>query len=41
MLILKLQDYPGSIRDPHLGIKERIGDWQGNVINLFNSSLRQ
>ena len=41
MIRLTLQGYPGSIRDLHLGFKERIRDWQDNVINLFNSSLRQ
>ena len=41
MLILKLQDDPGSIRDIQHGINERIEDWQGKVLNLFNSSLRQ
>ena len=41
MIRLKLQGYPGSIRDLQHGINERIRDWQGNVINLFNSSLRQ
>ena len=41
MLILKLQDDPGSIRDIQQGINERIEDWQGKVLNLFNSSLRQ
>ena len=41
MIRLKLQGYPGSIRDLQHGINERIRDWQGNVINLFYSSLRQ